>query len=307
MARWMVLGASSFSGAAFVDRLIGRGESVVGLSRPAFDVNRGTEAIVAKALEVRPDYFVNFAALNMVGESWTHFEDYYRTNVLGLARLADGLRRMRFLKKYVHISTPEVYGQVGRFLQEDDACNPSTPYAVSRAAADMHLLALHRAYGFPVCFTRSVNVYGPGQQPYRIIPKTVLSIVRGQKLKLQGGGVSTRSFIHIGDVSESVYRVAVDGRAGECYHTATERQTSIRRLVEMICERMGARFADVVEIDAERLGKDMAYQLDSGKIRRELGWADTIGLDDGLDETVEWFRSNAARFEGRSLEYAHRA
>ncbi len=307
MATWMVLGANSFSGTAFVDHLLGRGEHAISLSRPAFDLNTRLEAIEAEAREHRPDYFVNFAALNMVGESWQHFPDYYRTNLVSMAMLAERLRKMRFLKRYVHISTPEVYGSVGRFLQEDDAFNPSTPYAVSRAAMDLHLMALYRARGFPVVFTRSVNVYGPGQQVYRIIPKTVLSILRGEKLKLHGGGVSMRSFVHIGDVSDAVYRVAVNGRAGECYHSSTERQTSIRRLVEMICERMGARFMDVVERGEERLGKDMAYQLDSGKIRRELGWRDRIGLDDGLDETVEWFRANAARFAGQSLEYTHRA
>jgi len=157
MARWMILGASSFSGKSFNNYLLDHNEDVVGLSRPFYDLNTRLENIETVVRDYRPDYFVNFAALNMVGESWQHFADYYQTNVISTAKLLDWLRTAG-LKKYIHISTPEVYGSTMRFMQEDDLFNPSTPYAVSRAAADMHLMALHRAYGFPVAFTRTVSI-----------------------------------------------------------------------------------------------------------------------------------------------------
>lgn len=319
--KFAVIGASSFSGTAFLAHLDRQRIQAQGFSRPKYDLNRSLDALLERLEALQPEYVVNFAALNMVAESWAHFPDYYRTNVIGVANLAEGLRGQPWLKKFVQVSTPEVYGAQSQgtiaggtykgwataseceFIEEGAPFRPSTPYAVSRAAIDMHLQALHNVYGFPVAFTRTVNVYGPGQQPYRIIPKTVFSIRRGERLQLHGGGVSTRSFIHIADVAEATLRVARDGRDGETYHIATARQTAIRDLVRMTCERMGADFEQVTQVDAERPGKDMAYQLDDSKIRAELGWQDMIGLEDGLAETVAWF---AKAQMPQSLEYEHR-
>jgi dTDP-glucose 4,6-dehydratase len=159
---------------------------------------------------------------------------------------------------------------------------------VSRAAADMSLRTFHAAYGMPVVFTRAANIYGPGQQLYRIVPRTLLYIRSGRKLQLHGGGASERSFIHVADAAEATYRVACDGRNGETYHISTDRVISIRRLVESMCALLGVHFDDVVEIAGERLGKDAAYKLDSAKIRAELGWSDTIALEDTLVETAAW-------------------
>jgi len=307
LERFAVIGASSFSGRSFCRYLRALGIAPLELSRPAYDLNKSHDAF-ERALCWGPDtpeYVVNFAALNVVADSWKHYADYYQTNVVGISRLAGLLSGLKSLKRYVHISTPEVYGTTQTFLKEDAPYRPSTPYAVSRAAADMHMLALHRATGFPVSITRSVNVYGRGQQIHRVIPKTVLKILRGERLQLHGGGISTRSFIHIDDVSASVLAVARRGRSGEIYHTSTARQTSIRELVEAICKLMGARFADVVEPWEERVGKDMAYQLDSGKIRAELGWEDKIELESGLADAVAWFIDHEADFAGQPLEYRH--
>lgn len=301
-----VLGANSFSGAAFVAHAVRAGHQVMPLYRPHHDVNTRLDAILAAVAEQRTECFVNFAALNMVGESWAHAEDYYRTNVIGLARLAEGLHKVGCLKKFVQVSTPEVYGSTDGFYCEGAPFDPSTPYAVSRAAGDMHLRAMHKAFGFPVCFTRTVNVYGPGQQPYRLIPKTVLKVLRGERLKLHGGGASSRAFIHIGDVAEAILRVALRGEPGEEYHVATPRLMEIRGLVAEVCGLLGRRLEDVVEIDADRPGKDNAYLLDDTRIRAELGWQDRVVLEEGLAETVAWFKDHAAEYAGHPLEYQHR-
>ena len=300
-----VLGANSFSGASFVAHAARAGHEVMPLQRPHHDLNTRLEAIVEAVRENQPDVFVNFAALNMVAESWAHFQDYYQTNVIGIARLADCLRNLG-LKRFVQVSTPEVYGNTAgeeRPLAEGAPFAPSTPYAVSRAAADMHLRALHRLHGFPVCFTRSVNVYGPGQQPYRLIPKTVLSILRGEKLPLDGGGRSCRAFIHARDMAAAILAVAERGRPGEDYHIATGYEIAIREVVKRVCELMGARFQDAVHEVSERPGKDRAYRLDDRKIRNELGWQESVPFQAGLTETVAWFR---ARADHRSLAYEHR-
>ena len=306
--RWAVLGASSFSGAAFCRHLSRIGEAYCTASRSdgSLDLNGNFSELVEALRSDAPEYIVNFAALNVVAPSWMHYEDYYRANLLGVARLARACAVLPSFKRWVQVSTPEVYGDQGVFLKEDAPYRPSTPYAVSRAALDLDLLALHRTFGFPVSITRSVNVYGPQQQPYRIIPKTVLKFLRGERLELHGGGRSTRSFIHIDDVSRSIMAVATRGRAGEVYHTSTHRQTSIRDLVRSIAEQMKMHFESLVVEVEERPGKDMAYQIDSSKIRTELGWQDQVPFDVGLKLTVEWFERTANLYADDPLEYTHR-
>lgn len=306
MAKFMVMGARSFSGQAFIRKALSKGHEVRGLSRPDYNVNTQLQWILSAVETERPDYFVNFAALNMVAESWEHALDYYQTNVLSLAKMHRWLLEWGKLKKYVQVSTPEVYGATHEILNESAPFHPSTPYAVSRAACDMDLLCLHRENKFPVVFTRTVNVYGEGQQLYRIIPKTVLLIARGEKLKLHGGGVTERSFIHIDDVSQAVYSVAVNGKFGETYHIATKRMVKIRTLVEMICKLMDVKFKDAVELDEERPGKDPAYLLDDSKIRSAFGWTDTIPLEEGLASTVDYYRMHADELARKPLEYVHK-
>lgn len=327
MEKALIIGSNSFSGASFVSHLLRDGAEVVGISRstepPAallpykwhdharfrfypLDLNRDLDAILDVVHDFRPAYVVNFAAQSMVAESWQHPGDWFRTNVVANVELHDRLRRCDFLKKYVHVSTPEVYGSCQGSVREDAPCNPSTPYAVSRAACDMSLMSFFRAYRFPVVFTRAANVYGPGQQLYRIIPRAILFIRLGRKLPLHGGGASVRSFIHIRDVADGTWRVARDGRPGEIYHLSTPRLISIRVLVERICQRMGVAFPDHVDVVGERLGKDAAYILDSTKARETLGWRDTVDLEAGIDETIAWVDRNIDDLKNMPFDYVHR-
>lgn len=301
--KWLVNGANSFSGKAFCAHVKAQGGRVIPLTRPSYNLNDGS---CEAALECAPDYVVNFAALNMVADSWQHYADYYRTNVIGVGRFARACMKLKGLKRFIQVSTPEVYGSTGVFLNEDAPYNPSTPYAVSRAACDMDLTALHRTHGFPVSFMRSVNVYGEGQQPYRIIPKTVLKILRGERLRLEGGGMSTRSFIHINDVVRSIVAVAYTGRCGKVYHTSTSVQTAISGLVWQICRLLEVKSEDFVENAPERPGKDMAYRLNCEKILRDTNWRYQIKLEDGLKETVAWFKAHADDYKNHSLEYQHK-
>ena len=326
---FVVIGSNSFSGASFVSHLLSKGHRVVGISRSQqpdavllpyrwnpsagqfsfhqLDLNRDLAEICDLLTEVRPAYVVNFAAQSMVAESWANPDHWFMTNLVSTVRLHEALRKMAFLKRYVHISTPEVYGSTLGDVREDAAFNPSTPYAVSRAAADMSLRTFHAAYDFPVVYTRAANVYGPGQQLYRIIPRTILCIRSGTKLMLHGGGASQRSFIHMDDVSDATLRTALQGRDGESYHIATPRQITIRDLVELICDRMGTRLEDVAEVVGERVGKDGAYQLNSDKIRQELGWADQVSLEHGIDQTIAWVDANLETLKTLPQSYVHKA
>lgn len=326
--KYLVLGSNAFSGASFVDYLLRQGADVLGVSRSpephrAFlpyrwagdpknfrfhqhDLNSDLDGLMALIRAERPSTIVNFAAQSMVAESWRNPDHWMMTNVVSTVRLHDQLRQCDFLDKYVHVTTPEVYGSTSGWVKEDAPFNPSTPYAVSRAAGDMSLRSFFKAYEFPVLFTRAANVFGPGQQLYRIIPRTALFIRLGRKLQLHGGGHSQRSFIHIDDVSDATYRISREGRLGETYHISTDRLISVRDLVAMICERMGVRFEDHVEVVGERLGKDSFYQLDSTRLRSELGWQDQISLEDGIAQTISWIDRFLDDLRSMPLDYVHK-
>ena len=170
----------------------------------------------------------------------------------------------------------------------------------------MSLQTFHAAYDFPVVTTRAANVYGSGQQLYRIISRTILYILLGEKLQLHGGGVSRRSFIHMDDVSDATLKIMLHGKNGDTYHISTNEVVSIRQLVETLCSKLGVRFEDHAEIVGDRLGKDAAYQLDSTKLRTELDWRDNVSLDQGLDQCIDWVKRNFDVLKNQPFDYIHK-
>ncbi|MEY3775476.1 MAG: hypothetical protein RLZZ129_2256 [Verrucomicrobiota bacterium] len=325
-----VIGSNSFSGASFVRTCLTEGLDVLGASRSdelpacflpyrwlpaetqrAFrfvraDLNHDLDDLMCALDEYQPAYVINFAAQGMVAQSWLTPEDWYQTNVVGNVKFHDRLRRCSWLRKYVHVSTPEVYGSTIGLINESAPFNPSTPYAASRAACDLHLRTFLNQHKFPVVWTRAANVYGPGQQLYRIIPRTILSIKLGQKLKLHGGGHSVRSFIHIEDVADATLRIARTAPVGNTYHLSTPRNISIREVVEITCRMMQADFGTVVEVTEDRPGKDAAYLLDSTLARGTLGWQDRITLEQGIAETVRWVEDHFTELSRQPIDYIHK-
>ncbi len=328
--RIAVIGSNSFSGASFVRHCLTQGLEVLGASRstePAAcflpyrwlpaqqqqgfqflqaDLNHDLDRLMEGLDSFKPAWVVNFAAQGMVAQSWLQPEHWYQTNVVANVRFHDRLRKAVWLKKYLHVGTPEVYGSTAGVITEKEPFNPSTPYAASRAACDLHLRTFLRQYSFPVVWTRAANVYGPGQQLYRIIPRTILAIKLGEKLHLHGGGHSVRSFIHIQDVAEATLRVVQQADAGECFHVSTSRFISIRDLVLMICDMLGAQFSEVVKTTDERPGKDAFYTLDDSKLRNTLNWSDRIALEQGIRETIDWIERDLAEIRTQPLDYIHK-
>lgn len=326
----LVIGSNSFSGAHFVNYALDQSYEIIGTSRspeatPVFlpyrwgeleklkrfkfyqlDLNNDLDEIMDLINEFKPDYVVNFAAQSMVAESWHTPEHWMMTNVVSTIKFHDRLRKCSFLKKYVHISTPEVYGSCEGLVKESTNYRPSTPYAVSRAACDMSLMTFFKGYNFPVIFTRAANVYGPGQQLYRIIPRTILFFLINRKLQLHGGGQSVRSFIHIKDVVEGTLLATKTGIPGEIYHFSTKENISIRALVQMIADKLGMSFDDHVEIVGERLGKDSAYLLDNQKAHQELGWDANITLEKGIEDTIKWVEKNIEELKNLPFNYIHK-
>lgn len=324
----VVIGSNCFSGSSFIDYCLSMDYKVIGMSRSEefsdvflpykknknlhnfqflqADLNRDLEKIVNAIHGDKIPIIVNFAAQGMVGESWQNPMHWFSTNTLGHIGLHDKIKNFEFIQKYVHISTPEVYGSCEGIVKEEHPFNPSTPYAVSKAACDLSLKTFYKNYNFPVVCTRASNVYGSHQALYRIIPKTIFSILSGKKLPLHGGGHSVRSFIHIKDVASATLKIAEASLIGEVYHISTDRFISIRDLVKMICGMLNVKFEDSVKITEDRPGKDAAYTLDSSKIRNKLGWNDTISLEKGIEETIDWVKSNFEELKKYPDYYIHK-
>jgi len=334
----LVIGSNSFSGSNLIAEALKEGHQVFGVSRSAepeaiflpyrwpqlancqplatpenyqfnrIDLNYQLPDLIDFIDKVRPEIILNFAALGMVAESWLNPTHWYQTNVVSQVALHDALRQRPFLQKYVHVTTPEVYGSTDEgWIREHNNFAPSTPYAVSRAACDLHLQSFHKAYGFPVVFTRAANVYGPGQQLYRIIPRAILSCRTGQPMELHGGGYSERCFIHIRDAMQATLRLALEADPGSTWHLSTREPISIRSLVQRICDRCGVPFSAVVEESSERLGKDQSYLLDSTSIREAFGWNGQVSLEEGLSDTLAWVDDHLDQLKTLSWTYQHKA
>lgn len=322
----VVIGSNSFSGASFCRHLLSQGKDVIAISRSAepidallsykwqdkplafyqYDLNLHLAEIGKLLADEKPKHIYNFAAQSMVGQSWQHPEHWFMTNAVSTIKFHNMLRQVDWLDRYIHISTPEVYGSCSGYVAENKNYQPSTPYAVSRAASDMSLHTFSDVYNFPVVFTRAANVYGAGQQLYRIIPRAILAILQQGTLSLHGGGHSERSFIHIDDVSSATFAIGEKGNNGDIYHIATENTVSIRGLVQKICQLMDYPFERLCELSEDRLGKDSAYLLDSSKVRNELAWQDNVLLENGLQETIKWLTDNYQALKKQPSEYIHK-
>jgi len=254
--RFLILGAGSFYGRNFAECVERHGDVALRVDRTVFDIDEDRLFSVANGCDV----VVNFISRSLVAESWDNPAAWMKTNAERTALLIDDLR-LEGVKRFVHVSTPEVYGSTRAWASERHNFNPAI-------------------------ITRTANIYGPGQQPYRIIPHAIDCFRAGRKLQLHGGGRSIRSFIHISDACEATYLAAKEGKLGETYHISGRHSISIHGLIQMICELMGVKMSECVEEVPDRLGKDYSYLLDSSKIRA-LGWRDRIRLVDGLRALVK--------------------
>jgi dTDP-glucose 4,6-dehydratase len=325
---FLVLASNSFSGSHFVDYVLKKKNTVIGVSRSKepnnvflpyksskfiknfkfirLDINKNAINLKKIIKKYKITHIVNFAAQSMVGQSWEKPEDWYNTNTLGTIKFLNLIRDIKTIKKYIHISTPEVYGSTKKNLSENRNYHPSTPYAISRAACDMHLHSLFQNYKFPVVFTRASNVYGPGQQLYRIVPKAIMCLNLKQKLKLDGGGKSKRSFIYITDVAKATYKLCNKSINGDIYHISTNKLVSIKNLVETIFKMKRVASKKYLEVSSDRIGKDSLYSLSSKKIRKELKWSSKVNLKDGLMQTIKWVEKNIDILKNQPKKYVHK-
>ena len=324
-----MLGSNSFSGADFIDLLLERGGySVTGVSRSPekgecflpykrrsnidfrfhqMDFNNDMDRIIDLLNSIQPEYVVNFAAQSEVAPSWDFPEQWFQTNAVAITQLINALKEKKYLKRYVHISSPEVYGTCEGVVREDAPMNPSTPYAASKAAGDFSIFTYVKNFNFPMVMIRATNVYGAYQQLFKIIPRSVIYIKLGQTIELHGGGKAVKSYIHIRDVSRGELAILEQGRLGRIYHLSPDQGIAVRDVVRLICERMDTPFEEATAMVAERPGQDAAYVIDSSRARSELGWAPAIDIEEGLGEVVDWCEQYWDDINRQPLEYIHKA
>ena len=198
------------------------------------DLNTQLDELEELLENFKPHYVINFASQSMVGESWDYPEDWMQTNVSSFMKVIRILQNMKFIEKYIHFSTPEVYGDTGNiWVKENRNFRPTTPYALSRSSGDQIVNMWKENFNFPAVTTRSANVYGPGQQLYRIIPKAIFSILLGKKIPLHGGGLSIRSFVHYADIASALDLILKYGKIGDCYHISPRESISIADLISL--------------------------------------------------------------------------
>lgn len=312
--RILVTGGAGFIGSNFVRRVVegslsgissvtvldkltyaGTLTNLVGLPRDSFEFIRGDicDQDLTQQLAKRHDAIINFAAESHVDRSITGSRDFILTNVLGTQTLLDAAR-VGSVSTYVQVSTDEVYGSISEgSWPESDPLLPNSPYAASKASADLFARSYFRTHGLDVRITRCSNNYGSNQFPEKVIPLFVTNLIDGLKVPVYGTGSNVRDWLHVDDHCRGIYAVLTKGRAGEIYNIGGGTELSNMELTRKILSLMGKDESSIEYVE-DRLGHDLRYSVDITKISRELGYQPLVDLEQGLRETVEWYQENGS-------------
>ncbi|MFI5935426.1 dTDP-glucose 4,6-dehydratase [Actinoplanes sp. NPDC051494] len=250
-----------------------------------------TDTALVNAIMGRHDHVVHFAAESHVDRSIASSDEFARTNLLGTQVLLDAALR-HDITRFVHVSTDEVYGSIPTgSWRENSPVAPNSPYAATKAGADLLALAYHRTHGLPVTVTRCANNYGPYQHPEKLIPRFVTNLLSGRTVPLYGDGQQVRDWVHVSDHCRATALVLTAGRPGEVYHIGGDKALTNKGLTGLLLRACGADWESVVTVE-DRKGHDRRYALEDGKIRRELGYRPEVEFAQGLAETVQWYRDH---------------
>lgn len=270
------------------------------------DVNAINDVFSSYAI----DYIINFAAESHVDRSIEDPSIFLKTNILGTQVLLDAARKYG-VKKFVQISTDEVYGSLGPtgYFTEDTPLSPNSPYSASKASADMLVMAYYRTYGLPVNITRCSNNYGPYQFPEKLIPLFVTNALSDKELPLYGDGKNIRDWIYVEDHCSAVDLVLHKGVEGEVYNIGGRSEKANIEITELILDYLGKPHT-LIKYVKDRLGHDRRYAIDCSKIEKELGWKPAYSFEDGMKKTIRWYIDNQPWWEkiksGEYMEYYER-
>jgi dTDP-glucose 4,6-dehydratase len=311
----LVTGGAGFIGSTFVRTVIDRGlcgsrcvvldkltyagnlENLAGLEE-RFTFVHGDIAdadLVARTIEQHDiDTIVHFAAESHVDRSILGPLVFTQTNVVGTHVLVE-CARAAGVRRFVHVSTDEVYGSLGAdgYFTEDTPLDPTSPYAASKAASDLVVLASARTFGFPAIVTRCSNNYGPYQFPEKLIPLMIMNALADQPLPVYGDGRNVRDWIHTLDHTEALLAVLERGVPGEVYNIGGSNEWANIDIVRRILAELD-KPESLIRFVTDRLAHDRRYAIDASKIRRELGWQPRMAFEEGLRATIEWYVGNPA-------------
>ena len=238
------------------------------------------------------DTVVHFAAESHVDKSITGPTVFVKTNVLGTQVLLEAARH-NGIKRFLQVSTDEVYGSLGStgLFREDTPLAPNSPYSASKVGADVLVRSYFHTFGMPVLITRCSNNYGPLQFPEKLIPLLITNLIDGLKIPIYGKGQNVRDWLHVCDHCEAIWTVLTKGKEGEVYNIGGYNEWKNIDIARKILELMGKDEASI-EYVTDRPGHDLRYAIDASKIAQELGWKPRYTFEEGIEETVEWYKKN---------------
>jgi len=249
--------------------------------------------IVESAIS-KVDSVVNFAAESHVDRSIGSAAEFVETNVSGVQVLLDAIKASKRKIRFVQVSTDEVYGSIeSGSWDENCALLPNSPYSASKAGGELLARAYHRTHGLDVVVTRCSNNYGTHHFPEKLIPLFITNLIEGKKVPVYGTGSNVRDWLHVDDHCRGIYAALMNGRSGEVYNIGGGRELTNNEITTLILDAMGADKSSIEYVE-DRKGHDLRYSVDWTKINRELGYEPQVKFEDGLKETIQWYRDNEA-------------
>jgi dTDP-glucose 4,6-dehydratase len=269
-------------------------ELVANLSRYEFVQGDICDPLVVTELLKEIDAVVNFAAESHVDRSISGAADFVQTNIVGVQVLLNAImatdRKIRFLQ----VSTDEVYGSIEEgSWTEEWPLQPNSPYSATKAGGELLARSYNRTHGMDVVITRCSNNYGTHHFPEKLIPLFITNLIEGKKVPVYGTGENVRDWLHVDDHCRGIHAVLMNGQSGEVYNIGGGRELTNNEITRLILEAMGADDSSIEYVE-DRKGHDLRYSVDWTKINRELGYEPQVEFEDGLRETIQWYRENKA-------------
>lgn len=286
---------------------MGVGDGDPRYSYHAIHINYELDMLMELLDKEQPEIIINIAAQGEGAASFSKSWRFFETNCVALAKLTEELESRDYMERFVQVGTSELYGSVTVPATEDAPIKPSSPYAASKVAFDLHLISMHRFKQFPMNIVRPSNAYGSGQQLHRVVPKTILYGLTGQVLPLHGGGAAEKSYIHSQDFARALYLVSKNAPIGGVYNAGPKEPTAIRDVVQKVAEYLEIPFEKLCTVTGERLGQDGRYWLDSSAIKRDAGWEPEVTWEQGIKETADWVKANLEDLSALSTDFRLRA
>ena len=249
-----------------------------------------TDSNLMEKLISKSDIVINFAAESFVDRSIANAKPFLDSNIIGVYTILDIIKKQN--KRFLQISTDEVFGSLkSETANEKFRFNPSSPYAASKASAELLINSYNITYGLDCIITRCTNNYGPKQYPEKLIPKVILLAQRNKKIPVYGSGKNIRDWIYVDDHCNAIMEIITNGKSGESYNISSKNEFDNLSIIKRILNLMG-KSEDLIEYVEDRPGHDFRYSLDSSKISKEIGWKNKTSFDEGVRETVKWYQEN---------------